>query len=63
MFSLHQLNYEKNYYTHCSTKKHAKFFFRMKKPQKIFFAQKTNAKFYLHVGGAFDNHQLLDAEM
>jgi len=25
-------------------------FIRMKKPHKIFFAHKTNAKFYLHVG-------------
>jgi len=63
MFSLHHLNYEKNYYTHCTTKKHEKFYFRMKKPHKIFFAQKNNIKFYLHVGGAFDNYQLLDAEM
>ena len=35
----------------------------MKKPLKIFFAQKNNAKFYLHVALAFDNYQLLDAEM
>ena len=38
-------------------------FIRMKKPHKIFFAHKTNAKFYLHVGWVFDNYQLLDAEM
>jgi len=44
-------------------KKHAKFYFRMKKPHKIFFAQKkNNVKFYLHVAWAFDNCQLLDAE-
>ena len=34
----------------------------MKKTHKIFFAQKNNAKFYLHVDWAFDNRQLLDAE-
>jgi len=39
---------KKNYYTHCTTQKHAKFYFGMKKPHKIFFAQK-NAKFNLHV--------------
>jgi len=35
----------------------------MKNPHKIFFAQKNNAKFYFHVVWAFDNCQLLDAEM
>jgi len=35
----------------------------MKKPHKIFFAQKNNAKFYLHVGWEFDNDQHVDAEM
>jgi len=35
----------------------------MKKPHKVFFAQKYNAKFYLYVGWAFDNYQLFDAEM
>jgi len=35
----------------------------MKKQHKIFFAQKNNAKFNLHVGWAFNNYQLLDAEM
>jgi len=44
-------------------KKHKKIFFRMKKPHKIFFTQKNNTKFYLHVGWAFDNYQLLDVEM
>jgi len=38
-------------------------FFRMKKQHKVFFAQKENAKYYLHVGWAFDNYQLLDGEM
>ena len=44
-------------------KKHAKFYFRMKKPHKIFFAQKKTQNFCLHVAWAFDNCQLLDAEM
>jgi len=35
----------------------------MKKPHKIFFAQKNNAKVYLHLGWAFDNCRLLDAEI
>jgi len=35
---------EKNYYTR-TMKKHAKFYFRMKKPHKIFFAQITMQKF------------------
>ena len=30
---------------------------------EILFAQKNNAKFYLHVAWAFSNCQLLDAEM
>jgi len=42
--------------------KEAKFYFRMKKPNKIFFAHKNNAKFYLHVAWASDNCQVLDAE-
>ena len=49
--------------THIVQKKKTQNFFRMKKPHKIFFAQKSNAKFYLRVGWAFDNYQLLDAEM
>jgi len=36
---------EKNYYTHCTTKKHAKFFFQMKKPHKIFFHKKSTQNF------------------
>jgi len=35
----------------------------MKKPHKIFFAQKNNANFYLHVAWAFNNCQFLDAKM
>jgi len=36
----------------------------MKKPHKIFFAhKKKDAKLYSHVAWAFDNCQLLDAEM
>ena len=35
----------------------------MKKPHKIFFALKEQRKIYLHVAWAFDNCQLLDAEM
>ena len=54
---------KKCYYIHCTMKKHAKFYFRMKNPQKAWFAQKNNAKFYLHVAWAFSNCQLLDAEM
>jgi len=38
---------KKNYYTHCTTKKHAKFYFCMKKPHKIFFAQKKQRKILL----------------
>ena len=38
---------KKNYYTHCTTKKHAKFYFRMKKPHKIFFAQKQQRKIFI----------------
>ena len=41
---------KKNYYTHCTTKKHAKFYFRMKKPYKIFFAQKIQRKILLACG-------------
>jgi len=41
---------KKNYYTHCTTKKHAKFYFRMKKPHKIFFAQKKQRKILLACG-------------
>ena len=54
---------KKCYYIHCTTKKHAKCYFRMKNPQKPWFAQKNKAKFYLHVAWAFSNCQLLDAEM
>jgi len=54
---------KKCYYIHCTMKKHAKFYFRMKNPQKTWFAQKNNAKFYLHVAWAFSKCQLLDAEM
>jgi len=28
----------------------------VKEPHKIFFAQKNNARFYLHVGWAFENY-------
>ena len=45
MFSLHQLNYEKNYYTHCTTKKHAKFFFRIKTHTKCSLHKKTTQNF------------------
>jgi len=44
IFLLHELNCKKTYYTHCTTKKHAKFYFRMKKPQKLFFAQKKKTQ-------------------
>jgi len=41
-------------------KKHVKFYFRM----KIHNTQKkTTQNFYLHLAWAFDNYQLLDAEM
>ena len=41
---------KKNYYTHCTIKKHAKFYFRMKKPHKIFFTQKKQRKILLAHG-------------
>ena len=63
MFSLHELNYEIKLLRTLYNEKTRKIFFRMKKPHKIFFAQKNNAKFYLHVGWAFENYQLLDAGM
>jgi len=52
----------KNYCTHWTTKKHVNLYFR-KKQRKFWFAQENNANFYLHVASAFDNCQLLDAEM
>jgi len=60
---LHQLNYEKKFLQHCTTKNTQNFIFAQKKQlRKILFEQKNNAKFYLHVAWAFDNCQLLDAE-
>jgi len=41
---------KKNYYTHCTTKKHEKFYFRTKKPHKIFFAPKKQRKILLACG-------------
>ena len=38
-------NTKKCYYIHCTTKKHAKFDFRMKNPQKTWFAQKSRQNF------------------